>query len=738
MSLYNELKRRNVFRVAIAYLAGAWLLIEVTETLFPIYGISDAAIRLVVTLLAIGLPIILVLSWVYELTPEGLKLDKDIDRASPTPRASTKKLDRVIIVLLTLALGYFAFDKFVLDPQQDVKIAETAAQAGAEQALEQARLAMPNKKSIAVLAFADMSPDKDQEYFSDGLSDTLIHVLTQVSGLKVTTRNSSFYFKGQNIDISEIAHKLNVGTILEGSVQKSGNRIRVIAQLINASDGTHLWSKSFNRELQDIFTVQDEIAQDIVIALKVTLLDTEEERLTQRYQPSLEAYEQLILGRQEMAKRTAEGLDTAEQHFKQAIKLDPDFALAYVGLANTYDLQAGYTGLVQEESLKRRQPLIEKSLELDSLSSEAYAARARIHESRLELEAAEEDFLRAIELNPNNAQAHLWYSILLGGDLSDRGRFEEALVQIRLAAELDPMALIIQQQLATATWSAGRAEEALTLTRRNIMRNPTFSGNYRRMSIYQTRLGHVGEAQWWYREARKRSPEDPWLWWQECAAFLNLDDPFSAETCLNQLSEVHPEKFAVAFARHRLLMYRGKWDEAILNRESLLERLPGQRNWTWILADLHARQGDVERARHLMANVFPEYLGDELELTAADLPAALIFAAILHANGEMQRRDILLLAMEERIATLHRIRGRGYGIIDVYIHSMHGDHDRAIAGLREAIEVGWRKDWWILRQDWKLESLHQDPEFIALMNELEADILEQRQWYEKNKDKPLF
>jgi len=177
LSFLNELKRRNVFRVAIAYLAGAWLLIEVTDTLFPIYGFSDAAIRLVVTLLAIGLPITLILSWVYELTPEGIKLDKDIDRASPAPRASTRKLDRVIIVLLALVLGYFSFDKFVLDPQKDIKIAETAAQAGIEQAREQARLSQPDKKSIAVLAFADMSPDKNQEYFSDGLSDMLIHVL---------------------------------------------------------------------------------------------------------------------------------------------------------------------------------------------------------------------------------------------------------------------------------------------------------------------------------------------------------------------------------------------------------------------------------------------------------------------------------------------------------------------------------------------------------------------------------
>ena len=207
-------------------------------------------------------------------------------------------------------------------------------------------------KSIAVLAFADMSPDQDQEYFANGLSDTLMHVLAQVSGLKVTAKTSSFYFKGKNIDIAEIARKLNVGTILEGSVQKSGNRVRVIAQLINAGDGTHLWSMSFDRDLQDIFAIQDEIAREVVKALKVTLLDAEEERLAHRYQPTLEAYGELILGHQAMAKRTAAGLAAAEQHFKEAIELDPAYALAYVGLADTYSAQIFYASLVLEDLME--------------------------------------------------------------------------------------------------------------------------------------------------------------------------------------------------------------------------------------------------------------------------------------------------------------------------------------------------------------------------------------------------
>ena len=240
-----------------------------------------------------------------------------------------------------------------------------------------------------------------------------------------------------------------------------------------------------------------------------------------------------------------------------------------------------------------------------------------------------------------------------------------------------------------------------------------------------------------FGETRKRNPDGPNFWFQECLGFLHLGDVLAAEDCSNQLGESHPEKYATAQSRRLLHVYRGEWDAALSIIESLLERLPGDRFLTWSLADLVARQGDLERAGRLMTYAFPELLGDQLKLTATDLRYALTFAAILHAKGDTQRRDVLLLAMEERIATMHRTRGAGFRTIDVNIHAMRGDHDRAIAGLREAIDVGWRNVWWTLRSDLRLESLHQDPEFIALMNELEADILIQRQWYEENKDKSL-
>jgi tetratricopeptide (TPR) repeat protein len=560
--------------------------------------------------------------------------------------------------------------------------------------------------------------------------------------MKVTAKTSSFYFKGKNIDVGEIAQQLQVGTILEGSVQKAGNRVRVIAQLINADDGTHYWSKNFDRDLQDIFAVQDEIAREVVEALKVTLLDSEEERLAQRYQPSLEAYEQLILGRREMAMRTADTLAAAEQHFKQAIELDPGYSLAYIGLADTYTLQEGYSGLTYEEMVERTKPLIVKALELDPFSGEAYTTRAELLLRAHNFEGAEAAFLRAIELNPSYATAYHWYNDLL----NRQGRFEEGLAPIRMASELDPMAPIIQLSVAWSLWFTGRVEEALIQLRRNIERNPGFTNNYWYMGDTQIALGHIGEAQRWFQEARKLNPDGPLLWRDQCMGLLHLGSLASAEDCMSQLIEAHPEKVTAIRTFSFLHFYRGEWDAAISIRESILEKLPERAGSTWVLAGFIARQGEVERAHRMMVDAFPEFLTVGLELSATDLAFAMTFAAILHANGETQKRDILFNAIEKQIATMHRTRGRGFGILDVYIHAMRGDRDKAITALRDAIDVGWRGRytdpylgcWWMLRQDWKLASLHQDPEFIAMVDELEADIAAQRRWYEENKDKPLF
>ena len=269
MSLFSELKRRNVIRVATAYVVAAWLIIQVVETILPAFGYGDFFLRIVVIVLAIAFVPTLVFSWVFEITPEGLKREVEVAREESITRFTGKKLDRIITVLLALALGYFAFDRFVLVPARVAEIVEETAQLARSEALVESY----GDKSIAVLPFVNMSGDPGQEYFSDGIAEELLNLLAKIPELRVISRSSAFRFKGKDLDIPTIAEQLNVAHILEGSVRKAGNQIRITAQLIDARSDTHLWSDTYDHTLDDIFAIQDRISAEVVAQLKVRLLD---------------------------------------------------------------------------------------------------------------------------------------------------------------------------------------------------------------------------------------------------------------------------------------------------------------------------------------------------------------------------------------------------------------------------------------------------------------------------------
>jgi len=282
----------------------------------------------VTVLVIIGFPLALIFAWAFELTPEGLKKEKDVDRSQSITHITGRKLDFIIMAVMVLALGYFAFDKFVLDPSRDAELVQTTTEAITEQAVESGS-AETADQSIAVLAFADLSPEGDQEYFSDGISEEILNVLAQIPGLQVTSRSSAFSFKGKGVDIPTVAKQLGVAKVLEGSVRKSGKRIRITAQLIDASNGFHLWSETYDRELDDIFAVQDEIATAISDALKVKLaLDT---GVVEAVHPAIikaantDAYEAYLRGRQLIHRRGRERLEDAVRHLERSLRLDNNF-----------------------------------------------------------------------------------------------------------------------------------------------------------------------------------------------------------------------------------------------------------------------------------------------------------------------------------------------------------------------------------------------------------------------------
>lgn len=449
MSFFDELKRRNVFRVGAAYVVASWLLIQVTETIFPLFGFDDTLARMVVIVLAIGVIPALTFAWAFELTPEGLKKEKEVDRSRSTTLQTSKNLDLMIMVMLALALAYFAVDKFVLSKPREALIAETARQKGRSEALIESY----GDRSIAVLPFADLSPQGDQQYFSDGISEELLNLLAKIPELRVISRSSAFSFRGKDIDIPTIARRLQVAHVLEGSVRKAGPRVRITAQLIDARSDTHLWSQTFDRTLDDIFAIQDEIAAEVVEQLKITLL----ENAPRARQTVPEAFTFFLQARYFLDRFTAESLEKAAELYERALALDPRYPPALKGLAEVYANQAAMGLRPFKESIEFVRELVNKAVSIDPRYADAYAGLGSLSQYfDNDLRSAAQHFEKAVELGPSQAtivgDAGMFALIL--------GRTNQAIKLFEHQVTLDPVSPTAHYQLARALRTAGRFDEA--------------------------------------------------------------------------------------------------------------------------------------------------------------------------------------------------------------------------------------------------------------------------------------
>lgn len=357
MSLFKELKRRNVIRVLVAYLAGAWLLIQIADVIFPIYGPSEFALQVLITLLGVGLIPVFVVSWAYELTPEGLKRDADVAPGQSIAPQTGRRLDRVIMVVLALALGFFAFDRFALDPARDIAREEAAEQRGRTKAYIESF----GTKSIAVLPFENMSSDPEQDYFSDGFAEELLNLLTKIPELRVISRSSAFAYRG-DVHLSTVAEELNVAYVLEGSVRKSGNRIRITAQLINARADAHVWSETFERESGDVFDIQDEIAGMVADQLELKLLG----RRSESRRTSPEIYDDYLRLKSEVFGSGVE--ERTIDELRSLVERDPNYVPALNLLGLTYYFTSGISPgdlSKPKEGMRLSNEMIDRALAVD-------------------------------------------------------------------------------------------------------------------------------------------------------------------------------------------------------------------------------------------------------------------------------------------------------------------------------------------------------------------------------------
>ncbi len=439
MGLISELRRRNVLRMAVLYAIAAWLIMQVAEVIMDLANLPNWIGPTILGLLAVGFPIALIFSWFYELTPAGVSLEKDVDRAESITHVTGRRLDFIVISLLCAAVILFAYDKWWMQG--------------------------PPEKSIAVLPFENMSGDPGQEYFSDGLAEELLNLLARIPELRVTSRSSAFFYKGKKFKIADVGRELNVGHILEGSVRRSGDTVRITAQLIDVTTDAHLWSQTWDRTFDDIFVIQDEIAEAVVDALKISLLGDTPRAL----ETTPEVYALYLQGRSLAAQRTADSLLRAEALTKRALEMDNKYAPAWVQLANIYTVGANIGSWHPNEAYPLARAAAMEALRLDANNAEAHATLSSIARGYdYDLETARAEQQLASTLAPGNSviRASAADLAMLTGDYDEAIRLGEE------AALGDPLNLETKLVLGFGYFYAGRIDEAMSVFREMFALNP--------------------------------------------------------------------------------------------------------------------------------------------------------------------------------------------------------------------------------------------------------------------------
>ncbi len=683
MSFFHELKRRNVFKVAIAYAIAAWILIEITATTFPILKLPDWSVTLVTVLVLIAFPLTLILAWAFELTPEGLKKEKDVDPSESITHATGRKLDFAIIGAMAVAIVFLLADKLLFSESVETNDVETVA----------------TGQSIAVLPFVNISSDEEQEYFSDGITEEILNSLASVKELKVAGRTSSFAFKGQNQDLRRIGELLGVKHILEGSVRKSGTTVRITAQLVQVEDGFHLWSDTYDRELTDIFAIQDEIANEILIQLKARLLD-EEIQLIESQRTDPEVYDLYLLAKQRLYDRTRKTIESAVELLDQAIAKDPEYAPAYAqrGIATLLLSDSGYGTIPEAEAQVQGKRFIDAALEMDPQLAEAWAGLGLYHNNRpAEHEESIEALTKALSINPSLVNASHWLQLALGSTGDVRGA-QQILEQM---TQRDPLHAPGVFSAVSVFNLFGQEENAQALIDRFRSYKPNNVQLLVTDAMHHFYYGRAAEGLRLAEQAYQLAPTDKVM-------------QFWFSTGL--LQTLQPERIAeegVDVLQVEALDLLGRRDEAFaLALKLSREGYPGS---------LFALYNRVDRSQELIDYLEERWPG--LDAFAADYPqdqfgyGLMTEVALAYSRtGNTERFDDALLLVENAMSNLS---GQGvdnwlFMIEDAKYLALAGQHDDAITELENALKRGMQTYAPLATNMPMFEPLRDDPRFVAV------------------------
>ncbi len=730
MLFFNELKRRNVLRVGAAYIVTAWLLIQVSETIFPLFGFGDTPARLVVIVFAIGFFPVLIFAWVFQLTPEGLKKDGDVDRSQPIPAHAGKKLDRMIMLVLALALGYFSFDKFVLSPQRETAIFEQARQAGAEQALEASRQSAQDNKSIAVLPFTTRSKQEETTFFADGIHDDLLTRLANIGSLKVISRTSVLQYRDTIKNLREIGLELGATAILEGGIQQSGGNVRINMQLINAETDEHLWAQTYDRELtlENVFTIQGEIAEAIATQLATTLSPGERTRISQKPTLNFDAHAAYIKGRQIFMNQSFDALRAAKAQFEQAIEIDPDYTEARIGLAHAY-AQLAHTGAITVQMmLDNGQQQIEQAISEDPENSYGQAVFG-LYRYALGRDDTENTFKYAIELNPNSVDALDIYADYL----RDEERHREALPVIRRALELDPLSVSLYHDLGRSEIALGQFEDAQLAFDRIAQINPGNPYAAHGSGLSTILSGQLYKAAYWSDQGQILDPADYEQPSTSALIYISLGNFEMAKQRLEEAFAVGDNQPVPLAVQAYFFKVTGEEEKALAIARAYLanqleDRWGSENTILHLVQDAAIASGSYEEALGWYRKLLPECLEQPPTVDVLNIQKAVDLAHLLLLDGQKVQAETLLNVIVQRFDELY-VRGAAnypMGIAKVDALALLGQKSAAIAALQKLVDDGFRLRWrWSTELNRNHASLQDDPAYIAIVDWLRSDMTTQ-------------
>ena len=722
MSFLEELKRRNVVKVAALYVIATWLLLQVADVGVSLLGLPESIGKVIFLILALGFPLALIFSWVYEMTPEGLKKEKDIDRTQSIAPDTGRKINILIIVMLALAIGAVVLDRLIPEttPVAEAPISDDAVETPAVDSatLAASRFAPAPERSIAVLPFVNMSADEENEFFADGLSEELLNVLARIKDFKVAGRTSSFAFKGKNEDFKQIGEALNVKNILEGSVRKSGDTVRVTAQLIEVSNGYHLWSDTYDRKLDNIFEIQDEIATQVVAALKQELLGASDQAvIAKKSTENVEAYQHYLKGLHHVAYRSREQLELALAEFKEAARIDPNYALAYTGIAYVYVMQASYA----YRSIAEVGPLAELSLErafaIDDRLSEAWAIKAQLLTGMGAPDSETIPLLeRAIVLNPNNAYAYMWLaSSFLASDP------ERMWALYNKAYELDPLAPVIVQNMATNKAFDGDMEQAAYYANQLEEIAPDWDGTYRTLATLAQVSGDMEQEIRSMHKVLELDPESITTYETLADHYILLGDLEQAQMLVDKGRRLNPAYGGIAASEANILLLQGNKQAAVQLMQAMVRKWPEDKALLRQAARIEAYAGNLQQANdlYLRSYGYQEY-PSEWSIDATTAFDASLFAYVIYQLGDTNTAVRLSEAIQQFFASLAEQGKQFWGISRFSSDAAAAVQDRnaALSGLRTALDQGMTAGP-NLSLDPVYDFLRDDPEYLALNQELE-------------------